>query len=133
MTAIVPIFVCVVLPIAIVMIIALTVINRDNKRSQVLIKAIESNKGVDTDKLVESLEKQPRKSSREILNQRLLRGCIYTFTGVVLGVTAVCNFCAGLVFSADGAMLIMILGGVSLAIGVSYLIVYFVTRKQVKE
>ncbi|MDE6100355.1 MAG: hypothetical protein K2G01_04865, partial [Paramuribaculum sp.] len=73
MTAtLVPIFVGVVLPIAIVAITAASKINNDNKRSKVLIKAIESNCGIDADKLAEALQK-PKKTAREILNLRLLR------------------------------------------------------------
>ncbi|MDE6488700.1 MAG: hypothetical protein K2L46_05410, partial [Paramuribaculum sp.] len=79
MTAtLVPIFVGVVLPIAIVAITAASKINNDNKRSKVLIKAIESNCGIDADKLAETLQK-PKKTAREILNLRLLRGCIFSF------------------------------------------------------
>ena len=57
MTAtLVPIFVCVVLPVAVVAIIAATKMNNDNKRSKVLIKAIESNCGIDADNLAEALQ-----------------------------------------------------------------------------
>lgn len=52
----VPIFICVVLPVAIVAIVFAAMSNRDNKRSQVLIKAIESNSGLDAAKLVEALQ-----------------------------------------------------------------------------
>lgn len=74
---IVPIFVCVVLPVAIVAIVYAASINSDNQRSKVLIKAIESNCGIDADKLAEALQK-PKKTAREILNLRLLRGCIFS-------------------------------------------------------
>ena len=43
-TILVPIFLCVVLPVAIVAIIYWEKINSTNKRTQVLIKAIEANK-----------------------------------------------------------------------------------------
>lgn len=120
----VPIFVCVVLPVSIVLIIYLASINKDNKRAQVLIKAIESNQGIDAQKLADALRK-PQKTAREILKQRLLCGCIFTLIGVAV---LVVNFIA---FSSD--KMLMLLGGVSLAIGAAYLIVYFVTRKQVED
>ena len=77
----VPIFICVVLPVAIVLIVFLYNMNSDNKRAQVLIKAIEANKDIDTDKLAEAFSK-PRRSPREILNLRLLRGSIFTLCGL---------------------------------------------------
>lgn len=118
----VPIFVCCVLPVSIVLIIYLAYINADNKRAQVLIKAIESGNVMDTDKLAEALKK-PQKSAREILNLRLLRGCIFSLIGVSIIVTS-------LFIDMPKAILV---GALSLAIGLSYLIVWFVSRKHVGD
>lgn len=133
MTAtLVPIFVCVVLPVAIVAITAATKMNSDNKRSNVLIKAIESNCGIDADKLAEALQK-PKKTAREILNQRLLRGCIFSFIGIALCIVGIVSLCMGTEFAADPVTVPLLFGGASLAVGLSYLVVYFVTRKQIDD
>lgn len=130
MTAtLVPIFVCVVLPVAIVLITALTKMNGENKRAKVIIKAIEANQNVDTDKLLESLRK-PQKTAREILNVRLLRGCMYSFIGLGLAIVGTVNLCTGSAFSDDPVTVPYVFGGIALAIGISYLVVYNVTRKQ---
>ncbi len=128
-STLVPIFVCVVLPIAVVLITSLAKMNSENKRAQIIVKAIEANKDVDTDKLIESLKK-PQKTTREILNLRLLRGCIFSFIGVALAFVGWANFANGSFFSADSVTIPMIFGGISIAIGISYLIVWNVTRKQ---
>lgn len=128
----VPIFVCVVLPVAIVAIVFATAMNNDNKRAKVLIKAIESNCGIDADKLAEALQK-PKKTAREILNLRLLRGCIFSFIGLALCVIGIVSYyCIGSL-SEDSFTVPMVFGGASFAIGLSYLVVYFVTRKQIKD
>ncbi len=127
----VPIFICVVLPVAIVAIVFAAMSNRDNKRSQVLIKAIESNSGLDAAKLVEALQ-TPQKTSLELLNLRLLRGCIFSLIGVALCIVGIVSLCMGTEFAADTVSVPLMFGGASLAIGLSYLIVYLVTRKQVK-
>lgn len=133
MTAtLVPIFVCVVLPVAIVAITAATKMNSDNKRSNVLIKAIESNCGIDADKLAEALQK-PKKTAREILNQRLLRGCIFSFIGLALCIVGIVSLCLGTEFAADLVTIPLLFGGASLAVGLGYLVVYFVTRKQIDD
>ena len=107
--------------------------NYDNKRSQVLIKSIESNCGIDSGKLAEALQK-PRKSAREILNLRLLRGCIFTFIGIALCVIAVLNYMnSDSATSADSVVVPALFGAISLAIGLSYLVVYLVTRKDIKD
>lgn len=128
----VPIFICVVLPVAIVAIIYWGRVNNDNKRTQVLIKAIEANNDIDADKLAEALAK-PRKMAKEILNGRLLKGCIFTFSGVCCEIFALVEYFSQ---NADTSFLDSIeafgvIGGISLAIGISFLIVYFVTRKQI--
>lgn len=127
----VPIFVCVVLPVSIVLIIFFAGINADNKRAKVLIKAIESNNGIDADRLAQALAK-PRKTPREVLNGRLLRGCIFSFIGLVFMIIGIVGFCMNseLEDAVEGPL---ILGGISLSIGLSFLIVYFVTKKEVES
>lgn len=126
----IPIFVACVMPIAIVLIISLTKMNDQNKKSQIIIRAIEANREVDTDKLIESLRK-PETTPREILNHRLLRGCMFSLIGICLVIVGIVNLCTGSEFSSDPVTVPVIFGSISLAIGISYLIVYFVTRKQV--
>lgn len=128
----VPIFVCVVLPIMIVAIVFAASMNHDNKRAQVLIKAIESNCGINADKLAEALQK-PKRTARELLNLRLLRGCIFLSVGVVFCIIGITSLCTGTEFSADPVTVPLLFGGALLAIGASYLVVYFVTRKQIKD
>lgn len=128
----VPIFVCVVLPVAIVGIYYWSQINAENKRAEILMKAIEANCGPDADKLAEALQK-PRKTAREILNLRLLRGCMFTLVGLGLCIVGIVSACMGTEFASDPVTVPLVFGGASLAIGLSYLVVYFVTRKQVKD
>lgn len=128
----VPIFVCVVLPVAVVAIVFAAAMNNDNKRAKVLIKAIESKCGIDADKLAEALHK-PQKTAREILNLRLLRGCIFSLIGLAVFVVGIVSFYGIGAFSEDSFTVSLMFGGASLAIGLSYLVVYFVTRKQIKD
>ncbi len=126
----VPIFCGCVMPIAIVLIISLRKSNVVNKRSEILIRAIEANKEVDTDKLIEAM-KEPKKTPQEILNARLLRGCMFSLIGVVLIIVASFGLATGINFNDDDVSAPFIFGGLSLAIGISYLIVYGITRKQI--
>ncbi len=126
----VPIFCGCVLPIAIVLIVALQKSNVINKRSEILIRAIEANKEVDTDKLIDAM-KEPKKSPQELLNARLLRGCMFSLIGLVLIIIGIIGLTSGMCFSNDDVSAPFIFGGISLAIGISYLIVYYITRKQI--
>lgn len=125
------IFICAIMPMCIVFISAYAKMNGENKRSQIIIKAIEANQDVDTDKLLESLRK-PKKTPREQLNQRLLRGCIFTLVGLGLLATSIVLAYSGKDFHPDNITIPAIIGGICLPIGISYLIVYCMTRKHVE-
>ena len=124
----IPIGFCVVVPIAIVWIVFKTIMNKDNRRTEVLIEAIRSNNNIDTDKLAEAMTKSNR-TPTEILNLRLLRGCMFSLSGIAL---LICS----LIFNLNGIFILeidpfLIIGSALLAIGISYMIVYFVTGKTI--
>lgn len=128
----IPFSICVLLPIVCIWLIMRRGINNDNKRAEVLLKAIESNNSIDADKLAEALSK-PRLTPREQLNKRLLRGCIWSLVGVALFVLGLITWLTDpdVTFGSDDVYTAFMFGLISFAVGVSYLIVYFVTRKQV--
>ena len=123
----VPIFCGCVLPVAIVLIISLRKRNTDNKRAEVMIKALETGEDIKVEKLAEALGKTIL-SQQEQLNMRLLNGCKYTLVGLAL-------ILINLLVSRDQDLEIMLYlcGSIALAIGIAYLIVYFATRNQVNN
>lgn len=133
MNQLVPIFICAIMPIAVVLISAMIKMNDQNKRAKVLMKAIEANNSIDTEKLADTL-RAPRKSALEILNLRLLRGCMFSFIGLALCIVGFVNLAQpGVSFDSDPVTVPLLFGGASLAVGLSYLVVYFVTRKQLPD
>ncbi|MDE6397564.1 MAG: hypothetical protein K2K84_09860 [Muribaculaceae bacterium] len=131
MEILVPIFVCVVLPVSIVLIISLQKRNSDNRRAQILLKAIEANKDLDVDRLTDAMSNgRVVMTPRELRNRRLLRGCMFTLVGIVLVTLGLCLKIDGMDLDYDSVFVPVMLGGCSLAVGVSYLIVYYVTRNQ---
>lgn len=76
------------LPVLVVWIVSRTKTNSDNRRAEVLIKAIESNNAVDADKLAEALTdpKKRRKTPFEEQVGRLTGGCVCTFLGLALNI-----------------------------------------------
>lgn len=124
----IPIFVCVVLPVAIVYIVFRASTNRENKRAEIIMKAIEANNDMDINNIVSSLQK-PKKNARDVLYQRLLCGCVFTFTGIALLVFGIyANYSFPELNYQSIAFLVC---AVCMAIGIGYLVTYFVTRKQI--
>lgn len=128
--ALVPISVAVVLPVLIVWIVFRSATNKDNKNAEIIIKAIENNSIVDTDKLVKALGKRG-KTPTQLLHARLLRGCIFTFIGIAVAICIVIK--ASTLPEIHLRYSSMMFSGISLAIGLAYLVVYFVTRKSVSN
>lgn len=126
----VPIFICVVLPVTCVWMVVRKFINADNRRSEVIIEAIKANSGIDADKLAEAMAK-PRKTALEVLNKRLLVGCVSTLLGVAALICGVFFYCTDPYLHIHNMM--FILAGLFLAVGIGYLIVYRVTRGQVMD
>lgn len=129
----VPIFVCVVLPVSIVLIVFLASMYNEKLRARVIMKAIEANNSIDTDKLAQALSK-PVKTDRQVLNSRLLSGCIFSLVGLFVVIIGLVNLSSPeCTLQSDPVTIPLIFGGASLAIGISYLIVFFVTRKQIEN
>lgn len=123
----IPLGICVGLPVLIIWLVTRAATNSENKRAQILIEAIRNNKDIDLTNISEVM-RRPRRSALQLLNLRLLRGCIFSLLGVALGIAMAVFASTDPESHVQNSL--MILCGASLAIGISYLIVYFVTRRQ---
>ncbi len=127
----IPIAICVVLPVLIVWIFYRHATNKDNKNAEIIIKAIENNSSIDADSLVEALGKK-QKTPREVLQLRLLRGCIFTFIGIAACIYSAIAANTAAYFDINDQPS-FIVAGLGLAIGIAYLVVYFITRKNIAD
>ena len=123
-TVILPIFVCVVLPVCIVLIIGLVRRNETNRRAEVMLKAIENGQNIDPE-----LFAKPRKNKtiKQDLLEKLNGACITSLMGVAFllifffGHDWVITFCTPALW--------LIAGGVMVAVGVGLFVSYFVGKK----
>lgn len=122
----VPIGICVILPLGIIWLYYRAQMNKENKRTEIIMKALDSNSNLDTDSLVKALE-NTSKTPQGIRYARLLRGCQYTLLGIAL--CLVCYLSNGMAINSDMAFLMIFAGAASIAVGISYLIVYLVSGK----
>ncbi len=127
---IIPVSICVVLPVLIVWIIYHSINNRNNKNTEILIKALETNPNIDVDRLIETMSRS-KKTAMDTLHTRLLRGCIFSSLGVAVSIMA--GIFAYTDPESHAQNPCLIISGVSLAIGIAYLVVYFVTKKTVTD
>ena len=121
----IPIGVVVVLPVAIVAIVFKSALASERNRKEIILAALEKNPNLDVEDLVKRMKKS-NKLIKEKLLARLERGCLCCLMGVAF---MVLYFFLG-VQSED---LIVVVGAALIAIGIAFLVSYFVGRRMLAQ
>lgn len=124
----IPIFICVVLPVMIVWLITRARQNETNRKTEVMLKAIEAGATIDA-----NFFKNPKESItiKERLLKRLTGGCIFSLMGVVFTIIGLVN--RSMALDNDAFTIPVLFGGIFFAIGVAHLVVFFVGRKMLAK
>lgn len=121
----VPIGVAVVLPIAIVAIVFRSALASERNRKEIVLAVLEKNPDIDVEQLMKNLKKS-EKLIKEKLLARLERGCLCCLMGMAF---MVLYFFLGV----QGEDLIVVVGAALIAIGIAFLISYFVGRRMLAQ
>ena len=121
----VPIGVAVVLPVAIVAIVFRSALASERNRKEIVLAVLEKNPDIDVEQLMKNLKKS-EKLIKEKLLARLERGCLCCLMGVAF---MLLYFFLG-VQSKD---LIVVVGAALIAIGIAFLVSYFVGRRMLAK
>ena len=125
--ALVPICICVVLPVLIVWIIGKVKQNETNRKAEIMLKALDSGAKIDTDFFK---SQSGSKTIKERLLGRLTGACVTSLTGVAL--LAVGIYLQNLPEASSNVefvILAYLFGGILLAVGISLFIVYLTGKK----
>ena len=127
---ILPIFMCVVMPITIVWLVMRTKLNETNRMAEIMLKAMETGTPLDPG-FFKTQTQTSRKSIKERLLGYLTAACILIGLGtcsIILGIVSClvtsCTFGTGF----PVMILLPYLGGILFAIGVALLAVYFIRK-----
>lgn len=121
----VPIGVAVVLPIAIVAIVFRSALASERNRKEIVLAVLEKNPDIDVEQLMKNLKKS-EKLIKEKLLARLERGCGCCLMGVAF---MVLYFFLGV----QGEDFITVVGAALIAIGIAFLVSYFVGRRMLAQ
>ena len=121
----VPIGVAVVLPIAIVAIVFRSALASERNRKEIVLAVLEKNPDIDVEDLVKRMKKSNKLIKKKLL-ARLERGCLCCLMGVAF---MLLYFFLG-VQSED---LIVVVGAALIAIGIAFLVSYFVGRRMLAQ
>lgn len=127
----VPIAICVVLPIAIISMITRTRIKLDNLRKEIILAAMEKNSDIDIEEMMKKLNR-PKKLLKEKLIMRLLYGSIFVGFGILTYIALAVYMC---IFGQDTNMFIGLsfVAVPSLAVGIAFLINFFVGKNMLAK
>lgn len=120
----VPIGVAVVLPIAIVAIVFRSALASERNRKEIVLAALEKNPDIDVEQLMKNLKKS-EKLIKEKLLARLERGCLCCLMGVA--------FMVLYFFLSVQNEFLIITGPALIAIGIAFLVSYFVGRRMLAK
>lgn len=121
----VPIGVAVVLPIAIVAIVFRSALASERNRKEIVLAALEKNPDIDVEQLMKNLKKS-EKLIKEKLLARFERGCLCCLMGMAF---MVLYFFLGV----QGEDFIVVVGAALIAIGIAFLVSYFVGRRMLAQ
>ena len=127
----VPICICVVLPITIVWLVTRARQHATDKKTEIMLKAIESGASITPDFF--NKENEPG-TIKERLLKKLSSGCVMSFCGTFLlasGIFTGIKF--GWPLKGSPASILTLAGGILLAIGIAYLVVYATGKKMLAK
>ena len=130
--ALIPIAICVVLPVLIVWLIGRVKQNETNRKAEIMLKALDNGAQIDADFFKSQSGSKlccGNETIKESLLKRLTGACVTSLLGVGI---LICNATSWSI--EDGPMCLLApIGGILLAIGIALFIVYFVGKRMLAK
>ncbi len=127
----VPIALGCVLPVLIIWFVVRQQMNETNKRSQIVLAAIEKNPDMDIEELIRKISPK-KKLLKEKLLTKLLWGCLAGFLGLgFMGIAMWQGFVGG--SDPDDITVAALTGAVLLGIGIAFLVNYALGKKMLAK
>lgn len=133
---ILPIFMCVVMPVMIVWLVMWTKRHETDKMAEIMLKAMETGTPIDPDFFKQQVRPRkkvrPRKSVKSRLLGLLTAACILMSIGIgfiIVGIVIILGCHWTLRSAPSGFTIIPFAGGILLVVGVALLVVYFIRKK----
>lgn len=124
-----PVFICVVLPVMVVLIVGIVRKNETNRKAEVMLKAIENGASIDPEFFKSKPKKQ--RTIKERLLDRLTGACV---TGLIGAAALGYGIWKGNLGGwDDGDKLFILIAGVLIAIGISNLVLFFTGKKMLEK
>lgn len=109
--------------------------NETNRKTEIMLKAIEAGATIDADFFKAQQDQRGPRTIKERLLKRLTGGCVFTLMGAAFVVIGFVNrsMITATHMSNDSFTIPCIFGGIFLAIGISLLVAFFVGKKMLAK
>lgn len=139
--------ICVVMPVMIVWLVVRNRMNETNRRTEMILAAIEKNSEIDVEQYFRSIADQKQQSTiKERLLKKLMWGSALTGIGLIALVAGIVFYVLGLSFSSgdvtaspsaiyyvSNAKPLLWAGGIMLPVGAGFLLSYFTGKKMLRK
>lgn len=126
-----PVFICVVLPVMVVLIVGIVRKNETNRKAEVMLKAIENGASIDPEFFKSTTKQKKQRTIKERLLDRLTGACV---TGLIGAAALGYGIWKGNLGGwDDGDKLFILIAGVLIAIGISNLVLFFTGKKMLEK
>ena len=124
--------ICVLLPVIIILIIGLVRKHEVDRRTEIMLKAIEAGVPIDTDLFKTNKKGTKKRTIKQDLLDRLTGACVTSFMGAAFLASGIFSgYSGGIMFLSPTMMTVT--GSILLAIGIALLIVYFISKNMLKK
>lgn len=120
-----------ILPIVIIFLSVRQKMNETNKRTEIVLAAIEKNPEMDIEEIMKKISRKPKLLKEKLLT-KLLWGCLTTLLGIGLigfGIFLGENQLGG----TDDPITAICFGLISLGVGIAFLVNYFMGKKMLSK
>jgi uncharacterized membrane protein len=121
-----PVFICVVLPVMVVLIVGLVRKNETNRKAEVMLKAIENGASIDPEFFKSTTKQKKQRTIKERLLDRLTGACVTGLIGVAMLAYGIWK--GDLNGWDNGDKMLILISGVLIAVGIANLVL-FITGK----
>ena len=121
-----PIFICVVMPVLIVWLNGRTQQNETNRKAEIMLKALENGESLNPDYFQKKHDRAPKTIKQQLVGKLTAA----SITSVLGAAFCLCALIPAEMWgsSQDPAPGFLVFGGILLAVGIAFFIVYFVSK-----
>lgn len=126
-----PVFICVVLPVMVVLIVGLVRKNETNRKAEVMLKAIENGASIDPEFFKSTTKQKKQRTIKERLLDRLTGACVTGLIGVAMLAYGIWK--GDLNGWDNGDKMLILISAVLIAIGIANLVLFIIGKNMLSK